>query len=94
MRLHSQVDDRTLDAEIETEYRRALFRRAALDVQEEVQPESWACFWRTAVERQPIVSVAKSLNKSVGSVYAARSRIMRRIRTRIERVEVGEVSDG
>lgn len=68
---------------LEWEYQRAEFRRAAEDVRTEFQPKTWAAFWQTAVEEREIAVVAKELQKSVGTVYAARSRVLRRIKQRV-----------
>ena len=82
--LQQQADEVTLTEELDWEYRRAEFRRAANEVQSEFEPGTWQAFWLTAVEEQSIADVAKELNKSVGSVYAARSRVMKRIQERVE----------
>src|SRR5260221_12938938 len=66
------------------EVRRAAFHQAAARVQEEVQPMTWAAFWRTSVLGHPIDETARELQLSIGSVYAARSRILARLRCEIE----------
>ena len=77
----------TLDRELHREYRRQMFRRAALEIRQEVETQSWSAFWMTAVEAVPIVDVAEHLGMSVGAVYAVRSRVMRRFKERIARWE-------
>ena len=62
---------------IDDEYARRVFRVAAQHVASEVQPTTWQAFWRTTMQGQSIVSVAKTLEISVGKVYGARSRVMR-----------------
>ncbi len=62
------------------EYQKQEFRLAAEQVSQEFAPETWQAFWLTAVDGEPIEQVAKKLNKEVGSIYAARSRVMRRLR--------------
>jgi RNA polymerase sigma-70 factor (ECF subfamily) len=62
------------------QYRREVFRWAARRICGEFQADTWQAFWRTAVEDRQSDEVARQLNKSVGAVYAARSRVMRRLR--------------
>jgi RNA polymerase sigma factor (sigma-70 family) len=72
---------------VQDEYQRMLFRWAAAEVQLEFQPETWRAFWLTAVEDMPVEQVATELGKSAGSVYAARSRIMRRLKDVVRELE-------
>ncbi len=83
-RISQHPDTRSMQDDLDWEYRRAEFRNAANDVQHEFEPATWQAFWLTAVENRDVSDVAESLGKSTGSVYAARSRIMRRIKQRIE----------
>lgn len=77
----------TTQAEIRREQRRQLFRRVAEEIRSEFEEATWAAFWMTSVELSAVVDVAKKLDRSVGSVYAARSRIMRRLRERVAELE-------
>ncbi len=61
------------------EYRREVFRWAARQVRQEFQPATWDAFWLTAVEGRDCDDVANALGKNRGAIYAARSRVMRRI---------------
>ncbi len=69
------------------EYRRQLFRRAANQVRASVRYHTWLAFWQTCVAGQPIEQVATELNMSVGSVYAARSRVTARLNETIRQLE-------
>jgi RNA polymerase sigma-70 factor (ECF subfamily) len=69
---------------IDLELRRSLFRWAAERVRGEFREATWKAFWRTMVEGEQIPTAASALSMSIGSVYAARSRIVRRIKTEIE----------
>jgi RNA polymerase sigma-70 factor (ECF subfamily) len=71
----------------EEEYRAEVFRWAAAQIRNEFQAKTWEAFWRTAVGGEPIADVARSLRLSVGSVYAARSRIMARLKRKVSEVE-------
>ena len=81
------------DALINLEYRRELFRRAAERVQREVQEMTWLAFELTALEQTSVEQAAKVLRISTGSVYAARSRVMRRIRNCVVRLEESEIEE-
>jgi RNA polymerase sigma factor (sigma-70 family) len=65
------------------EYRREVFRWAARQIRPEFQPATWKAFWLSAVEDRAPEEVARLLHKSVGAVYAARSRIMRRLHEKV-----------
>jgi RNA polymerase sigma-70 factor (ECF subfamily) len=74
----------------EAEYRKRLFQWAANEVMNEFAPTTWSAFWQTAVEGVPPSDAAKTAGISVGAVYIARSRVLARLRERIE--ELGEDS--
>jgi RNA polymerase sigma-70 factor (ECF subfamily) len=78
------AEDPSATAWFEAEYRRRLFQWAADAVRGEFAPTTWQAFWRTAVEGRPPADVAAELGLSVGAVYIARSRILARLRRRIE----------
>ena len=56
-------------------------------VRKEFRQETWDAFWLTAVEGRSVEDVAKELAKDAGAIYAARSRIMRRIREKVAEYE-------
>jgi RNA polymerase sigma factor (sigma-70 family) len=68
------------------EWRREVFRWTARQIRDEFHPDTWRAFWRTAVEGQSIDAVALEFGKSPGAVYAARSRVMRRLRDRVQQL--------
>jgi RNA polymerase sigma-70 factor (ECF subfamily) len=69
-----------------------LFRWAARHVRKEFEPATWQAFWETAVRGRDSAEVAAELGKSIGSVYAARSRVMRRLRNALADWEDGPAS--
>jgi RNA polymerase sigma-70 factor (ECF subfamily) len=77
-------------AQIELEYRRELYLRAARMVRGDVEPETWRAFELTVTEGRSIDEAAEQLNKPVGAIYAARSRIMRRLRKAVHELEQSE----
>ena len=72
--------DGVTTALIDTEYRRELYLRAAQIVSEEFRPDSWQAFEMSVAGEMSIEKVAKTLGKSIGAIYTARSRIMFRLR--------------
>ena len=83
-------DDPEADAQIELEYRRELYLRAAKIVRGDVEPETWRAFELTVIEERSIDEAAVELDKSIGTIYAARSRIMRRLRQAVQELEKAE----
>ena len=73
--------------EIEHEYRRELFRRAANDIKHEFETQTWDAFQATMIDREPVPATAARLNKSIAAIYAARSRIMQRLKQRIKELD-------
>jgi len=65
---------------LESEIRKELFRRAARIVSTEFRADSWKAFEMSVAGDTTIEEVARTLGKSVGAVYTARSRIMFRLR--------------
>jgi RNA polymerase sigma factor (sigma-70 family) len=68
---------------LQLELRREIFRWAARQIEPEFQPDTWQAFWQTAVENRDCESVARELNKGVGVIYAARSRVMKRLQEKV-----------
>jgi RNA polymerase sigma-70 factor (ECF subfamily) len=84
------VADPESTAEINLEYRRELYRRAARLVRGDVEPQTWQAFELTVIENRSIERAAGLLRMPVGSIYAARSRVMRRLRDAVRELEVVE----
>ena len=86
--LHSQPerDDSILD-ELERERHREVFRWAAEEIRPEFHEDTWNAFWMTAVNGKGVEETAADLNKTVGSVYAARSRVIRRLKAKVSEYE-------
>jgi RNA polymerase sigma-70 factor (ECF subfamily) len=80
------ADDPEAAAEFAAEFRRRAFRWAADQVQGEFTASTWQAFWRTGVENQPVATVAQDLGLTPGAVYIARSRVLARLRERVEQL--------
>jgi RNA polymerase sigma-70 factor (ECF subfamily) len=68
----------------EQEYREHLAGRAAEVMKAEFQPATWQAFWRLVVEGQSGAEVAAALGLSIEAVYAAKSRVLRRLRQELD----------
>jgi RNA polymerase sigma-70 factor (ECF subfamily) len=64
----------------EAEYRHYLVGRVLYLIQGEFQENTWRAFWQNVAEDQPAAAVAEQLGMSVAAVYAAKSRVLRRLR--------------
>ncbi len=75
------VEARTDEIEriIEQEHQRSRLRWAAEQIRHEFKDQSWRAFWLTTLGDSTVVEAAEKLGMSTGAVYAARSRIMRRL---------------
>jgi len=74
------------EARWDQEFRQRLFDWAAQQVRNEFEDSTWQAFWQTAVEAAPAKTVAARLGISVGAVYIAKSRVISRLRIRIQEV--------
>lgn len=64
----------------EAEYRRHLVGRALELMRTDFAETTWRACWACAVEGRPAADVARELGVRVGTVYAARSRVLSRLR--------------
>jgi RNA polymerase sigma-70 factor (ECF subfamily) len=68
------------DAFTDAEYHQYLSRRALELMQAEFAPATWKACWEVVVAGRPAREVAAELSLSIDSVYAAKSRVLRRLR--------------
>jgi RNA polymerase sigma-70 factor, ECF subfamily len=76
-----------LDSQIDHEYRRQLFRLAAEQVQAQSDETTWQAFALTTIEGISIAEASRKLDRTEAVIYASRSRIMRRLRDAVKRLE-------
>ena len=69
-----------LEALWEAEYQRHLAGRALAIMRADFQETTWRACWETAVKDRPAAEVAAELGLSVGAVYAAKLRVLDRLR--------------
>src|SRR6516162_8495093 len=80
------ASDARAEAEYADEFRRRAFQWAADRVKNEFTNTTWQAFWKTGVENRSIADVARELGLSEGAVYIARSRVLARLRQRVEQL--------
>jgi len=68
----------------EVEYREYLVRRALELMQAEFNPTTWKAFWECVTANRPAAEVGGELGLTVDAVYAAKSRVLRRLREELE----------
>ncbi len=72
-----------LDAD-EAEYRQRLVSRAMQLIEPEFQPATWRAFWEHGAHGRPADDVARELGVTVGAVYAAKFRVLARLRQELQ----------
>jgi RNA polymerase sigma factor (sigma-70 family) len=73
------------------DWERWAFCWAASQIEQEVEPHSWQAFWLTAIENHPAAKVAEQLGMRVGAVYAAKCRILAKLRTVVGQLSRGDL---
>jgi RNA polymerase sigma-70 factor (ECF subfamily) len=68
----------------EADYQRHLFAQAARLMQNEFQEATWKACWGLVVEGKSGAEVAAELGLSLDAVYAAKSRVLRRLRLELD----------
>ena len=83
--------DPEAESQIDLEYRRELYLIAAKTVRVDVKPATWQAFEMTVVQGHSAADAATQLNRSIGAVYTACSRVMKRIRETVKQLEQQEL---
>ncbi len=84
--LSAQPDSHAgLESEWELEYRRRLAAIVLQELKPEFGEKVWEAFWRTSVDGEAGDEVARKLGMSTGAVYVAKSRVLARVRTEVQR---------
>ncbi|MEO1525689.1 MAG: sigma-70 family RNA polymerase sigma factor [Planctomycetota bacterium] len=85
--LLASVPESETERELENEYLRERYLRAAANVKVDVSPVTWQAFEQTVIQGHSCEYVAQALGKSIGVIYAARSRILKRLQSEVQRTE-------
>ncbi len=81
-RLHA-IADSDHSRQLAREARRGAIRAAAEMIRSEFSPQTWSLFFQTAIEGQPVEQVAAEWKCSIGAVYSGRSRVLARLRQKL-----------
>lgn len=76
-----------LVARLEEQFDRELLEEATMRVRLRIEPKSWEAFQLLAVERLSGAEAARRLNRSVASVFKAKTRVQSMLRDEIARLE-------
>jgi RNA polymerase sigma-70 factor (ECF subfamily) len=74
-------------AEFEREHRQQLLLYAAEQIRGEFHERTWALFWQTCIDGRSIADAAAEFGTTPGNVYVARSRVVARLRQRVEELQ-------
>lgn len=85
--LHDQPAPGPATDTAEMDYRRESFAVAAEQIRGEFADSTWQAFWQAVVENRPIDEVAAELGRSRGSVYTSRSRVMVRLKQKVQELD-------
>lgn len=75
--------DEEVTAAFLRESRLEIFRWAGREIRGEFTAATWSMFWETSVKGRSIAETAATYDRSTGSVYMARYRVMQRIKERV-----------
>ena len=81
------AEEEQFDAAWEVEWRRHLLQEALIELRSQVQASTYAAFEMYTLQNRSVEEVAAFLNRSVGSVYVAKTRCIAILRTTIARLE-------
>ncbi len=81
LRQQAEILDSTITSE---GIQGVLSKQVLRSVQAEFEPTTWDAFWLTTIENQSPTEAAEATGLSRASVYQAKSRVLRRLRQRLE----------
>ena len=84
--LNAQPVAAETSAEIRAEAKKEIVWWAAEQIHGEFTTDTWDVFWRTAIEGQPIADVVKTTERTAGSIYVIRYRVIARLKEKIAEV--------
>jgi len=91
--LHAQPHASGDTDELIGEYRRQIFLTAASQIRSECEPSTWEAFWRSSIDCESVDAIAAAMKRSVGSVYTARSRVMKRLKEKVRELDLSRENE-
>jgi RNA polymerase sigma-70 factor (ECF subfamily) len=89
LRLELQPDQAEVERQA-AEYEREMILWAAEQVRGEFRPSSWRAFWAIQIEGRSVAETAEELSLSPGAIYMSKSRILARIRAKLQEFDDDE----
>ena len=80
------------EQEWEREFQRQVAARAMQIIEAEFESRTWQAFWQTAVEGRSAADVSREIGLSTGAIYVAKSRVLARLKSEVERLMAEEES--
>jgi len=87
--LEAQSDSNDQSQRWDLEYQQRLFVWASERIRGSFQDTTWRAFWLTSVDDRDVTSVAEELGISVGAVYVAKSRVLKKLREKVAQIDDG-----
>lgn len=78
--------------EIDRQAQKELLEKAMEIVKLQVQPQTWAAFEKTAIENLPGKQVAEQLGINIGTVYVAKSKVIKQLRKQVDRLSAAIIN--
>lgn len=82
--LEAVADANNLESFWEADYQQHILKRALAIMQADFQEKTWKACWETVVNDRPAAEVAAELGLTVGAVYAAKVRVLERLRQELQ----------
>jgi RNA polymerase sigma factor (sigma-70 family) len=74
---------KSVEERLQDDFRREAFLWAAARIKHQLAEHTWLAFWKTTVEGLDCGQVARELKITIGTVYAARSRVLAKVKSEI-----------
>ena len=81
------ISDPRMEEYWDAQYQRQLLHWAAEQIRDQFQDSTWQAFWMTGVDGESPKAVADRLEISVGSVYVAKNRVLKKLRDKIREID-------
>mgnify|MGYP003679279582 CR=1 FL=1 len=86
MKMVSEQPDSNEEHDWELDYKRQMFDWAATKVRDLFNEQTWTAFQKTAIDGEDPATVGTELGIGRGAVYAAKARVIRALRERVQSV--------
>jgi RNA polymerase sigma-70 factor (ECF subfamily) len=84
--LHAAPAPEETTAEMIRETRREIVHWATKQIRGEFTEQTWRIFWQTSIDGVAVANVASSTGRSVGAIYVARHRVLKRLKEKVAEV--------